>query len=533
MKKRPILKRLVRAAKAFVREVTVEGGVPSGISAIGSYNGAQMGRLFYDWLVSVMAPDDEIRGSARLLRARARDLERNNGLASHYLNLLTSNVIGPTGFRFIAQVRRGKEFDRETNKTLEAGWKAWSEGPVTLDEQFDHVGFQDLLLRTVAVDGEAFVRIHRGVGPFGIALEPVDADLVDDTLNVRKTERGTEIRMGIEVDSLGRRVAYHVIRDPAYSGTIRTHEVIDGKDMIHLYLPRRVNQTRGVTWFTNVMWQMKQEQGYVESELVASRMAACKSIIYMQATNDNGDIVTPTPNEKGEFREDLEPGSNSIAPAGYKPFMVDPTHPTNAFPDFMKSIARRIATGFSVAYNILANDLEGVSFSSIRSWTLSERDIWKKLHGFWRFKWLARITPEWLNGGILTKALDLPRRDWTFYMPFIRQQSRGFDWVDPDSDITASIKAIDRGLTSPQRVIADRGFDPEEILDEIAEWKRMAEEKGVSVFGPAEAAPAQMPMKGAPPMTKPRFARRFDDVHTNGNGASEPALNGHAMSGGV
>ena len=54
--------------------------------------------------------------------------------------------------------------------------------------------------------------------------------------------------------------------------------------------------------------------------------------------------------------------------------------------------------------------------------------------------------------------------------------------VDPQRDGRADIEAIAAGLKSPQEAILGRGGDPEEVLDQLAEWQRMADERGVT-FG--------------------------------------------------
>ena len=54
--------------------------------------------------------------------------------------------------------------------------------------------------------------------------------------------------------------------------------------------------------------------------------------------------------------------------------------------------------------------------------------------------------------------------------------------VDPQRDGRADIEAIAAGLKSPQEAILGRGGDPEEVLDQLAEWQRMADARGVT-FG--------------------------------------------------
>ena len=70
-----------------------------------SYQGANTGRLFADFLVSSLSADAEIKDNLRLLRDRARELSRNDAFIARYLNLMVSNVIGRHGIRISSKAR--------------------------------------------------------------------------------------------------------------------------------------------------------------------------------------------------------------------------------------------------------------------------------------------------------------------------------------------------------------------------------------------------------------------------------------------
>jgi len=60
------------------------------------FDAATTDRLLADWISMRGTADDELRWSLAKMRARARDLERNNGIARHFLRALATNVIGPS-----------------------------------------------------------------------------------------------------------------------------------------------------------------------------------------------------------------------------------------------------------------------------------------------------------------------------------------------------------------------------------------------------------------------------------------------------
>lgn len=159
------------------------------------FNAAEGGRLFADWITSRLTRDDETRWSLAQVRARARDLENNDPTTRHYLRLLTTNVLGADGIRLQMQVRNNDgRLNRLFNDRIEEAWAEWAWQP-TRDGKMDFVSLQRLLLRSVARDGEAFVRIWRGFdrNRFGFALEPFDPDLIDETFNRARGDGVNEI----------------------------------------------------------------------------------------------------------------------------------------------------------------------------------------------------------------------------------------------------------------------------------------------------------------------------------------------------
>ena len=58
-------------------------------------------------------------------------------------------------------------------------------------------------------------------------------------------------------------------------------------------------------------------------------------------------------------------------------------------------------------------------------------------------------------------------------------QGRRWPWIDPKSDVTASVTAIRSGLTSMSQVIRDAGGDPEQVRAEIADDLKQMRAAGI------------------------------------------------------
>src|SRR6266446_10433608 len=454
------------------------------------FAGAQGSRLTLDWTAPILSPDQEARGNLRLLRARGRELARNNPIAKHFLNMLAANVVGPKGIRYQSLVRDKKgDIDRATNKKIEAAWSEWCEkGNCTVDGKLSFRALQDLALRTEAMDGESFVRKVRGYpNKWGFALQTIDADQVDHLFTRPGGNRAgeSEVRLGVEVDKWGRPLAFWVNPGhPSDFGGSLLRERIAADQIVHLMDPYRPNQTRGLTWFHAVMMSLKMLNGYMEAEMVAARTGAAKMGV-LECT-DPENYEQPDPDKP--LRMEANPGMLEALPPGYKLVPFTPDHPGNAFENFVKTNLRWVASGLGASYNALANDLVGVNYSSLRSGLLIERDHWKVIQQHVAEDFMGPIFRDWLKMSLLSGALVLDSRDPERYHEG-KWIARGWQWVDPYKETQAAILGIAAALQTRDQTIADRGGDFEEVFEQLAAEKKIAEQFGIELVTQLAARP--------------------------------------------
>lgn len=450
--------------------------------------------VLMDWINAPTTIDKDLRRNLKRQRDEARTLAVTNPIVRQYLALLSDNVIGAQGMKLQAQVRKGETLDKTSNDTIEAGWRDFWRSP-WVDGRTSGVIGEHLALKTVANDGECFVRMVSGYpNKFGFALQMLDADLVDHTLNVPRGGRFegqtvNEIRLGIEVDEWGRAVAMWVW-DSLPDQPQRTRKRIPASEILHLYDPERMNQTRGITWHNAVIVPLKMLDGAMEAEVTAFRAGACQMMVFKQA-------APPTLSSNGQpaninYNIDARPGGGVTLPPGLEMQQFDPNHPNADVPAFVKSLLRYCAGAWRVSYNALANDLEGVNYSSIRSGLLIERDHWQVLQQWWIDRFRQPVFEAWLRAALLTGGLRLGSRDPANYTR-VRWIPRGWDWVDPLKDVTAAEKSLQLRLTSRRRLAAKRGDDLEEIFEEIDDERKLAVDYEIDL----ESAPTDPAMLAA------------------------------------
>lgn len=453
-----------------------------------AYQGSNLTRLNADWIGSLLSPDQEIRSSLRRLRARCRQLHNNNDYAQRFVNLVKQNVIGPNGIQLEAALQDADGNPKDTvNTELERSWERWGKfGNTTCDGMMSFIDVLNVLVESLCVDGEVFLRKVRGYpNDYKFALQFLDPDQVDELFNRPRIVDGqgrlvqNEVRMGVEVDEWNRRVAYWAYDGHPSEGHGRRTR-IPAAEIQHLFLFRRGNQTRGVPFFITAMTRMNMLGGYEEAELVAARVAACKMAFLVSKTGDEyGGQPNSTAN--GAKSITVEPATFEQLPAGIEPKVVDWQHPSQNFPEFTKSMIRGMAVGLNVSYASLAGDLREVNFSSIRQGVLDEREAWRALQTFAVDHFCQPCYEAWLAPALASRQLRLPAAGAADYLDGVTWQTRGWTWVDPLKDITAAVVARGAGISTLAEIGAQQGKDWRDTIDQIAKENAYAKQRGVEL----------------------------------------------------
>ena len=355
-----------------------------------SYQGANTGRLFADFLTTSTSADAEVKDNLRILRDRGRELARNDAYISRYLNLMVSNVIGKQGVRVSSKsYNDDRSLDLGANLLIERSWKEWTQlGNCTANGRLSFLDCQKIFIETLLRDGEVLVRkIKTTDSDFGFQIQFLEADHLDEQKNDNTLPNGRSIKMGVEVDRNDRPIAYHLFKKHPYGNTYpkpaQEHIRVPAEEIIHAYLPNRAEQTRGVSFIAPVMANVKQLNAYLEAEIVAARVGASKQGFFISPDGDGyvGD---------GDYEDTFNPTMTAQAgvfeqlPAGMDFKAFDPSHPNSAFDSFTTSVLRSIASGLNISYHSLSNDLSSVNYSSIRQGALEDRSAYQIMQQFLR-----------------------------------------------------------------------------------------------------------------------------------------------------
>jgi len=471
---------IVRRALAAIRQPA-----PRAVQQRG-WKAAAIDRMTADWMATTKSINEELRGDLDRLRARGRELVQNNDYAKRFVGMVQNNIIGPAGIRLQVRVEdRPGQPDRAANAAIEAAWVRWQRvADLTRKQHFRDMC--ETMVGGMPSDGEFLVRMVRGQdagNEFNFALQLIDVDRIDTSYNLRNNGSGNSVIMGVEVDAYRRPVALHIFAAHPNDGysTQRERIRVPIADLIHAFKIERGEQLRGVPWAAPGMLSLHHLGNFKLSAILAAEHGANH---YGFFTSPDGASPIGGMDSGHESVSVTQPGYFDTLPSGtdFTPFQSK--YPEANFGPFVKTTLQRIASGWGVAYHSLANDLEGVSFSSIRSGTLEERDRWMADQEWFISIFMEPVFRAWLQMALLSGAITMPngtalpankidkfsRHEW---------QARRWDWVDPKRDTEANILKVRAGLMSPQDLAAAMGYDFEDTLKSIKAAQELAEEFGV------------------------------------------------------
>lgn len=475
-----------KPAAAPVIEASSSRSSASRRTRVAAFRAAEQDNVNYSWTKTPVPINTMIEKHLAILRARSRDVGVNTDHGAAFLRLCRDNIVGAEGMqlRVMGRFRSGGgDLDEDANKAAYDAWSEWGVAEYcTMGRELAMPDLQRAAITTVAEDGEAFFRIvtgSRAGREWPIALHQIDAELCP--LYNRNLPGGRRVRLGIERDDWGRPLAYWFYKaDPnlKYQAlpTLSTLERIPADEIVHLYVPERPGQARGVPWMVPSLQRVKMLGAYDEAALVAARIGANK-VGVLQTPTGEGPIMTDDEDAAEEQKrsgymvvDSPGPGEWVRLADGEQIQPWSPDYPRGEYSDFTAACLRGISAGLGVGYQSLSMDRKGASYSSGRLETQQERETWKALQGVFSRKFCRRVYLRWLPIALMAEKIVVNETP----LPLEREgklrrhrwQGRRWEWVDPDGDMSSKISAVDLGITTVSEIIRETGRDPREVFEE-------------------------------------------------------------------
>lgn len=446
-----------------------------------SYQGAESSRLTNHKKPRNLSADQELLGpfGADSVRAWARSLVRDNAYAYNVLDTIVCNVVGSEGItpQSIYETEEGDDVE-DVNDTRDAFWANWCE-VCDINGKLNFIEIQRLCMREIVEAGEVLVRLvktsgttYRGINrPVSLALEVIEADrlsLERDTYKASGVrESGNRIVRGVEIDDLGKPVAYWIYKQHPNSPYIvgnQTPERVPAKEILHLFRMDRVGQTRGVSWFAPAMGWMRDLGVYVDNELQASAVASCFTAA-IKTDTPAGSLLAPqgedTIDQNSNSLEYLEPGLIARLRPGESIEAVNPGRPNASAEPWIRLMLRGICAGTGTSYESISKDFSNTSYSSSRTSKLDDRPRYRSYQNYLIAHFCYPIWDAFCDAAAIGGIENFPTStelltDRRKVAP-VEWQTPEWEWVDPQSEQAAATSSLDMFMSTYQDELGSRG----------------------------------------------------------------------------
>ena len=446
---------------------------------------------------------------------RARDLVRNNPLASGALETLVSSAVGK-GLTLQSRVdwetlKVDEEVALEWQRDTESKFKAWAESPdCDVARMLNFYALQSLALRTSRESGDAFfllpVRPARPENRIGLSVQLIEADRVATPPKTVVTDN-TGIIGGIETDTYGAPLRYWVSDEYQADNPSRkfvSYPAFDRKgrrQFFHLMRMKRPGQRRGMSYFAPVLDFFRTLGEYSDAELQAAVISAYFTVFVSSKTGATLPALDWSSDDTGgggganTDENEIRMGKGAVVelPSDTTVSTANPGRPNEKFDPFVQAILRQIGVGLSIPFEVLIKHFTS-SYSASRAALL---DAWKFFDQ--ERDWLGTyfcqpIYERWLDFMVSNGEITAPGY---FENAETRKAYRSASWVgdgpgslDPLKEVQAAEYRLKLGITDlDEEALAFTGQTYMEKHSRIVKISQLRADAGLLVTGGAPVSP--------------------------------------------
>lgn len=441
----------------------------------GSLSGTNSG-----WL-PVNAPAEAMNQSQRdMLRARARDLERNADIAESILLAFERNAIGK-GMRVQAKPldENGNE-DDQLAKQMEKVFASWCKKEnCDITGESDFVEIQKMIIRRMIVDGgillvESVNPYDKTAIPYILQMREVD-EIDGNRTSYQLNNNGNRIVNGIELNEYNKPVAFWLKKITPDGLQIGDSERISADRVFYLRKKQRPSQIREVSKLAPTANKIRDINEFSEAISIKERVLACLSVFIKKAVpmggaGRNGFVTSNnTDKDTGFENATLAPGIVKELAPGDDIATVNPAGQASNAKEFITSQQRLISAGQGLSYEATSRDMSQVNYSSARQGLIEDFKTYEDIQEFLKKHCLKRVYEQVITFAVLSGRLVIP--------DFFENKERylnhswiasGMSWIDPKREIDANKIALESNQTTLANICSANGLDWREVIRQRA-----------------------------------------------------------------
>ena len=446
-----------------------------------SYDAASAGRLNAGWRVVNESAELTDRNSRDVVRARARDLERNSDIAQAIAHAYKRNVVGK-GFTLRAMTGNDGLDDQ-----VERAWKRWTKArncDVTGEQSFNEI--LRMMVERKKFDGG--ILIHFCYTPGGVVpfkLQCLEVDELDITQSAPR-HQGNRVVGGIEYNRYRRPVGYWFRQYDIEGYQVMEPVFIEAKDVFFYKSKHRPSQLREMSDLSPTITRVRDTNEFITAVSVKERIAALVGLIIKKARPSGGAGRSAWQGQDGQADysgKKMTPGMIMELGVGDDVTVVDPKGAATDATAFLKTQQGLIGAGQGLSYEAVSRDMNGATYSSARQNALEDENTYTEeielLTAFMSEVYENFVISGYLSG-LFTISDFWERKEEYLTHSWVKSPKK---WIDPKKESEADQIALRSGQKTFQDLCAEHGKDWKEAVDEIAAVLDYGREVGVDMGG--------------------------------------------------
>lgn len=466
--------------------------------------------------------------------ARIKDLVRNDPTAGAAVDRLVDMIVGQ-GLRLSSKpdaealgisVEEGHEFGR----AIEREWRAWANDPRRFCDarrQSSANGLFRQQARSFVQSGEACAVLtwrDDVRARYATCVMPVDPDRLS---NPQQSLPTMMLRGGVEMDSFGAPVAYHVRNahaadwwayEKAWEWTRVPRETSWGRPVfVHGFEPEEAGQTRALSAFASLVTGLRKLGKFADAEISSAAANALlaafvesdlppEEVAQRLSPGQAGISATGRSaymNELASYFEKAPPKVGGtripVMPPGSKITMNAQPRQTTAYPTFERAFLNRFASRLGLSGEQLSMDFSQTNYSSARA---ALNEAWRAVKRMSAVFTEQVVTPIYF--AVIEEAFDrgyikAPKGAPDFYdAPGAWLNARwigpGRGFIDPVREAEASGLRIASELSTLEAESAEQGNDYEETMQQLAREQSDRRKYGLPEPAYGRGKPADVPL---------------------------------------
>jgi len=426
------------------------------------------------------------------LRIRSRYEIANDTIASGIVDTLVNDTVG-TGPRIQIGTRGGRS---PADEKVENKFREWAKK--------NGLSWKTRVARRSKIaSGEVFVLLIRGAAAnrrgstlFATPEPELGIQLIeaDQVASPQRIEIPQEVS-GIEFDSYGNPIAYHILKEHpganTYSGSLEAQR-LPASMVLHWFNRQRPGDARGIPEITPALELFAMRRRYMLATVeAAEHLANIAGIMQTDAPAD-GEATESGEDETAFDTVDFARGQILTLPYGWKYTQADAKNPTATFVQFQHELIGQLARCLNMPFNIAAGNSSSYNYASGRLDHQTYRKTIEVERAAMIDELLDPIFWAWFDEATLIEG----------YLPQAARSERyrrdlesrwffdGSGHVDPVKEAQGQKLRLENGSTTLAIEAAREGHDWRDIARQRKEESEFYRELGIPAPG---TAPAGLP----------------------------------------